>query len=155
MLNRNTKSLNFSYFYSNKTLKLWNCQDLEKQSRPFVRVFQQAKLKNFNVEHRRSRCLAFGICEASEASIHKLAKAWGCFEGSRQYILSCENKFQMRPFGQGNCYPQTWQKTMVFLFIKGVLDWLKKFWDFFVNAKVAKWDNSIQGPIWIRTKIKS
>ena len=23
--------------------------------------------------------------------IHKLAKDWGCFEGSRQYILSCEN----------------------------------------------------------------
>ena len=56
--------------------------------------------------------LAFEICKAS---IHKLAKARGCFEGSRQYILSCEkttpDKLQMRPFGEGNCYPQTWQNN--------------------------------------------
>ena len=39
---------------------------------------------------KRSRSLAFWICEASEASVHKLTKARGCFEGSRQCILSFE-----------------------------------------------------------------
>jgi len=33
---------------------------------------------------RQSRSLAFGICEGS---VHKLAKAQGCFEGSRQYFF--------------------------------------------------------------------
>ena len=42
----------------------------------------KARLKNPNAEWRRSRSLAFGICEASEASVHKLAKARGCLEGS-------------------------------------------------------------------------
>ena len=51
---------------------------------------REARLKNPNAEWRRSRSLAFGICEASEVSIHKLAKARGCFEGSRQCILSRE-----------------------------------------------------------------
>ena len=50
----------------------------------------EARLKNPNAERRRSRSLAFWICEASEASVHKLAKARGCFEGSRQCILSRE-----------------------------------------------------------------
>ena len=64
-----------------------------------------------NAEQRQSRSLAFGICEVSKASIHKLVKAQSCFEGPIQYFLSCEktipDKFQMMPFGQGNCYPQT------------------------------------------------
>ena len=38
----------------------------------------------------RRCCSLFAICEASDASIHKLAKAQGCFEGSRQCILSFE-----------------------------------------------------------------
>ena len=50
----------------------------------------ESRLKNTNAERRRSRSLAFWICEASEASVHKLAKARGCFEGSRQCILSRE-----------------------------------------------------------------
>ena len=50
----------------------------------------EARLKNPKAELRRSRSLAFWICEASEASVHKLTKAWGCFEGSRQCILSRE-----------------------------------------------------------------
>ena len=37
---------------------------------------------------RLSRGLAFEICEASQASVNKLAKVLGCFKGSRQYILS-------------------------------------------------------------------
>ena len=49
----------------------------------------EVRLKNPNAEQRWSRSLAFGIWEVSEASIYKLAKAQGCFEGSRQYILSC------------------------------------------------------------------
>ena len=49
-----------------------------------------ARLKNSNAEWRCSCTLALWICEASVASIHKLAKAWGCFEGSRQCILSHE-----------------------------------------------------------------
>ena len=27
------------------------------------------------------------------------------------------NKFQMRPFGQGNCYPQIWQTQLIYLCI--------------------------------------
>ena len=50
----------------------------------------EARLKNPNAERRWSRSLAFWICEASEASIDKLTKARGCFEGSRECILSCE-----------------------------------------------------------------
>ena len=50
----------------------------------------KARLKNPNTERRRSHSSAFGICEAIEASVQKLAKARGCFEGSRQYILSYE-----------------------------------------------------------------
>ena len=49
-----------------------------------------ARLKNPNAEQKRSRSLAYGICEASKASFHKLAKGRGCFEGSIQYTLSCE-----------------------------------------------------------------
>ena len=68
-----------------------------------IKLLGKVRLKNSNAERRRSRSLAFGICAVNEASVHKLAKA---FEGSRQYILSCEklppDKFQMRPFGQGN-----------------------------------------------------
>ena len=41
----------------------------------------EARLKNPNAERTQSHSLAFGICEAS---IHKLAKAQGCFEGSKQ-----------------------------------------------------------------------
>ena len=43
------------------------------------------------------RSLAFGICKASKASIHKLAKVQGCFEGSRQYIIyGCSHLNMMR-----------------------------------------------------------
>ena len=66
-------------------------------------------------EWRWSPSLAFGISGASEASVHKLTKAHGCFEGSEQNILSKlpHEKFQMRAFGWGNCHPQTWQKWIV------------------------------------------
>ena len=51
---------------------------------------KEVSLKNPKAEQRESCSLAFGVCEVSEASVHKLANARGCFEGSRQYILSCE-----------------------------------------------------------------
>jgi len=35
----------------------------------------EARLKNLNAEQRQSGTLTFGICEASEARIYKLAKA--------------------------------------------------------------------------------
>ena len=47
------------------------------------------RLKNSNAE-LSSRSLELWICKASVASIYKLCKARGCFEGSRQCILSRE-----------------------------------------------------------------
>ena len=48
----------------------------------------KVRLKNPNDKWRQSHSFAFGFCEAS---IHKFVKAHhGCFKGSRQYILLCE-----------------------------------------------------------------
>ena len=62
------------------------------------------KLKNFNAEQRRSRNLAFEVCEASEASIHKLASAKVVLEGldnkfCHERKLNPPDKFQMKLFG--------------------------------------------------------
>ena len=55
----------------------------------------KVRVKNSNAEHMRSPRLAFRICEASEASVHKLAKARGYFEGSRQ--CTCFVLFENNP----------------------------------------------------------
>ena len=68
-----------------------------------------ARLKNCNAERRHSRSLALWICDASVASNHKLAKAQGCFEGSRQCILSREkttpSKIPIKTIWPRNFYP--------------------------------------------------
>ena len=59
----------------------------------------KTRLKNPNTEQIQSDSLAFGICKASkasEASIRELAKARGCFEGSRQHILSCRKSIPLQ-----------------------------------------------------------
>ena len=76
-----------------------------------------ARLKNSNAERRRSRSLALWICEASVASNHKLAKARGCFEGTRQCILSRKkttpSKIPIATIWPRNFYPPHVTKYIV------------------------------------------
>ena len=63
----------------------------------------EAKLKNRNAERMQSHSLAFGICEASVACVHKLAKGLGFLKGPDKIFCHVRklppNKFKMRLFG--------------------------------------------------------